>query len=166
LTNREKNLLIVFFAVLAAALLMVAADSYLGKMARLNEQFISLEQRTLRVVQSSSHSVNSGDTSSLLDLKKRFYAPGTLPAPLSLAALAETTLKTAGLTLVESRITESSTKAQWVKYSVEGDIGAWFRFLQQLRRQDPQTLFRSLSMIRKSGYHYAISFEVGHVVVP
>lgn|GEM_PF-2861759 len=166
MTNRERNLLVLFFAVLAAAGLMVALNSYFGEMSSLDAEFAALQQRAVRTSQANLLAAASNDSTSALVLKRRFFAPGSLPEPLALATLAQTSLKASGLSLIESRITESSATAQWVRYSVEGDIDAWFRFLQTLRQKDPRALFRSLSMVEKNGYEYAIAFEVGHVVTP
>ena len=166
MTNRERNLLVLLFVVLAGAGLLIAAQAWFETRARLDDEFIALQGRALRIVQSDHGEPPPGSGAALSLLRKRFYSPGSLPEPLGLASLAQSSLERAGLRLVESRIAESSATAQWVRYSVRGDIGAWFRFLQRLRHEDPSTLFRTLSLVRKEGSDYEISFEVGHAVIP
>jgi len=155
-----------FFIVLASAALLLGLSMYFDGISRLDAEFVSLQKRALRVTQLSTPIQEGGSPSSVSDLKGRFFAPGTLPDSLALASRVQASLKTSGLSLLESRVIESSATAQWVQYRAEGDIESWFRFLQALRRQDPQTLFRSISLLKKQEYAYSIAFEVGHAVLP
>jgi len=166
LTSRERNLLILFLAALVSGGLVMGLGSYLEGLSRLDAEFVALQKRALRTMQTSLVSQSSLSTSSLNSLKERFFAPGTLPDPLALASRVQADLKAAGLLILESRVADNSNKAQWVQYHAEGRIESWFRFLQLLRHQDHQTLFRSISLVKKQGTVYAIAFEVGHVVVP
>jgi hypothetical protein len=166
LTSRERNLLILFLVALVSAGLVIGLGSYLEGLSRLDAEFVALQKRVLRATQSSLVSQSTWSSSSLNSLKERFFAPGTLPDPLALASRVQADLKAAGLLILESRVTDNSNKAHWVQYHAEGRIESWFRFLQLLRHQDPQTLFRSISLVKKQGSTYAIAFEVGHVVLP
>jgi hypothetical protein len=166
LTSRERNLLILFLIALVSAGLVLGLGSYLEGLSGLDAEFIALQKRALRATQTSLVSESSWSASSLNSLKERFFAPGTLPDPLALASRVQADLKAAGLRILESRMSDNSNKAHWVQYHAEGRIESWFRFLQLLRHQDRQTLFRSMSLIKKQGADYAIAFEVGHVVVP
>jgi hypothetical protein len=166
LTSRERALLVAFLAVAAAAGLMIGLGSYFERRAFLDSEFAGLRKRALRSAQGSLADRQPGHASAWSRLKERFFAPGSLPDPLTLASCAQQSLKTAGIRVEESRITESSKSAQWIQYRSEGDIEAWFRFLQILRSQDSRTLLRSLSLAKKEGFSYAITFEVGHAVLP
>ena len=166
MTSRERNLLILFVIALASAGLVLGLGSYLEGLSRLDAEFISLQKRVLQVTQSSQASQSSWSASSLSSLKERFFAPGTLPDPLVLASRAQADVKASGLLILESRVTDNSNKAHWVQYHAEGHIESWFRFLQLLRHQDPQACFRSISLVKKQGSNYAITFEVGHVSLP
>jgi hypothetical protein len=166
LTSRERNLLILFLVALASAGLVLGLGSYLEGLSRLDAEFIDLQKRALAATQASLASQSSWSSSSLTNLKERFFAPGTLPDPLALAARVQAALKAAGLHVLESRVTDNSNKAHWVQYHAEGHIESWFRFLQLVRHQDPQALFRSMSLVKRQGFDYAIAFEVGHVVLP
>ncbi len=166
MTSRERNLLILFFVVLGAAGLIVGLGSYWDGLSRLDSEFIELQQRVLRVSQTSLASKSSVESTAWIDLKERFFVPGTLSSPLSLADQAQASLEASGLAVLESRVLETTDSLQWVQYMVQGDIPSWFRFLQTLQQQDPKALFRSLSLLRKQGVTYAITFEVGHVVLP
>jgi len=145
---------------------VLGLSTYFDGLSRLDAEFITLQKRALRLTQAAILTRSSGNATSLSNLKERFCAPGSLPDPLTLASRVQTVAKTAGLAILESRVTESSPGAQWVQYHAEGDIEAWFRFLQLLLREDVTTLFRTLSLVKKQGSSYAIAFEVGHVVLP
>lgn len=166
MTSRERALLVAFFAVAAAAGVMIGLGSYLERRSYLDSEFVDLQKRALRSAQGSLSDRASGDASAGNRLKERFFAPGALPDPLTLASRAQDALKAAGIRIEESRIIVSSKSAQWIQYRAEGDIESWFRFLQLLRSQDPKALFRSLSVAKKQDYNYAFSFEVGHAVLP
>lgn len=166
MTPRERNLLRLLLVVLAAAALLFGLSAYFDGLSRLDAQFITLQKRALRLTQAVVLTKSSESAASFGDLKERFYAPGSLPDPLALAARVQAVAKTEGLGILESRVTENTPSAQWVQYHAEADIEAWFRFLQVLRREDPRTLFRTLSLVKKQGFSYAIVFEVGHVVLP
>lgn len=171
MTSRERNLLILFVFSLAAAGLLVGLGSYLQAIARLDSEHADLQKRVLRVTQASTAQASTAPQgalsgASLRRLKELFFAAGTLPDPLTLASRVQAALKKAGLVVQESRVMENSGTAQWVQFHAEGSIDSWFRFLQVLRGQDPQTLFRTISLVRKQGSLYAMLFEVGHVVLP
>ena len=163
MTNRERNLLILFFVVLGAAGVVVGLGSYWEGLSKLDSEFVGFQKRALRVTQTA---VLAKLPERTLDVKDRFFDPGTLPSPLSLASEAQAALKSAGLSILESRVEETTDSSQWVQYMTQGDISSWFRFLQTLRQQDPKTLFRTLSLVRKEAFTYSITFEVGHVVLP
>lgn len=164
MTNRERNLSILFFVVLGATGLVVGLGSYWEQLSKLDAEFVGLQKRALRVAQTAVLAKLPEKPS--LDVKDRFFEPGTLPNPLSLATEAQAALQSAGLAILESKVEETTEASQWVRYMTQGDISSWFRFLQMLREQDPKTLFRTLSLVRKEGYTYSITFEVGHVVLP
>ena len=166
MTPRERNLLVILIIVAGSALILIGLGLYLDGLSRLDSEFVALQKRALRITQASLIAQGSGSGSSIGGLRERFFAPGALPEPLVLAARVQASLKSSGLRTVESRVTESSAKAQWLQYRAEGDIESWFRFLKILRSQDSQTLFRSLSLLKKQDYGYAIAFEVGHAVLP
>ena len=164
MSTRERNLLVIFFLVLVSAGVVVGLSSYLQAIVRLDLEFVALQKHALRLTQTSLSTRDSGSVSSWGNLKERFFAPGTLPDPLSLASRAQSAIKASGLTILESRVTENTGTAQWVQYHAEGQIESWFRFLELVRGQDPKTLFRSMSLVKKQGFLYAVAFEVGHVV--
>lgn len=164
MTPRERSLLILLLV--AASALALGIDLYLGRLTRLDAEFIDLQKRALSSTRSSLASRDAGKASSWEGLKERFFAPGTLPEPLTLASRVQGDLKAVGIHVAESRVLESTKSAQWIQYRAEGDIESWFRFLRLLRDQDPRTLFRSLSLVKKEGFSYAIAFEVGHAVLP
>lgn len=164
MTPRERRLLIFFFIVLGAVGLAVGLGSYWEQLSHLDAEWIGLQKRALRVTQKALLAKLPEKTS--LDVKDRFFAPGSLPNPLSLAAEAHAALQSAGLSILESKVKETTATSQWVQYMTQGDIASWFRFLRALRDQDPKTLFRSLSLVRKENVLYSITFEVGHVVLP
>jgi hypothetical protein len=167
LTTRERNLLILLLIAAGTAMFLAAASSYLERLTRLDSAFVDLQKRALRAAQARRMGEKTAVRSSgLSGLKERFYAAGTLQDPLTLATHVQGALRSSELAIVESRVTESSEAAQWVQYHVEGQIESWFRFLQLLRNVDPMALFRSLSIVRKDGALYSITFEVGHVVLP
>jgi hypothetical protein len=166
LTPRERSLLVIFVAALAASALCLGLDLYLERLTRLDTEFITLQKRALRDTQLALTSGGNASGVSWGELKDRFYAPGTLTDPLTLASQVQAAVKDSGLSIAESRVTESSSTAQWVQYRVEGSIESWFRFLKLIRSQDPKSLFRSMSLIKKEGSTYAIAFEVGHAVQP
>ena len=164
MTSRERNFLVIFLLVVASAGILIGLSSYLEAITRLDAEFISLQKHALRLTQASLASGAEGSLPSLGNLRERFYSPGTLPDPLTLASRVQTAMKAAGLSALESRIMESTATAQWVQYKAEGRIEYWFRFLQLVRENDPRTLFRTISLVKKQGFSYAITFEVGHVV--
>jgi len=164
LTTRERNLLVIFLLVVLSAGIVVAVSSYLEAITRLDTEFITLQKRALRLAQASIASQGAADAPSLGNVRERFFSPGTLPDPLTLASRVQAAMKAAGLASLESRVLESTATAQWVQYRAEGPIESWFRFLQLVRGQDPKTLFRTVSLAKRQGFIYAISFEVGHVV--
>jgi hypothetical protein len=166
LTSRERNLLLIFLIVIAAAGLMLGLSSYFEGLSRLDNEFLALQKRSVRAAQAALRAGSSDGASSWSNLKDKFYAPGTLPDPLTLASRVEASLKTAGIHVLESRVIENSASAQWIQYHAEGNIDPWFDFLLLLRKEDPRSLFRSMSLVKKQGFSYAISFEVGHVVLP
>jgi hypothetical protein len=152
--------------VAASAVLLVGLSSYLEALTRLDSQFIDLQKRAFRTAQVSFASEQTAGRSQWSGLRERFFEPGTLQDPLVLATRVQTALKSSGLSVLESRVSENSASAQWVQYHVEGDIQSWFHFLQTLRGQDSRVLFRSLSLVRKQQFTYSVSFEAGHVVRP
>ena len=166
MTPRERNLLIIMGIVAAAAAFLIGLSIYLEGLSRLDAEFIALQKRALRAAQASVIMQGSGDSPILSGIKERFFPPGGLQDPLALASRVQASLKSSGLHTLESRVTESSATAQWIQYRAEGDIESWFRFLSTLRSQDSQTLFRSLSLLKRQDYSYAITFEVGHAVLP
>jgi hypothetical protein len=166
LTTRERNLLILFLVVVASAILVVATSSYLEGLTRLDSEFIDLQKRASRAAQASVLAQKTGSGTEWSGLKGRFFAQGTLQDPLVLASRVQAALKSSDLVVVESRVAESSSSAQWIQYHAEGQIESWFHFLQLLRNEDAKTLFRSLSLAKKQGSSYSITFEVGHVVLP
>lgn len=166
MTSRERNLLTLFFLVLGAALLVVGLGSYWEGLNRLDAQFVDLQKRVVRVTQTTLLSKIPEKSSTWASLKDRFFVPGTLPPPLSLASQAQAALRASGLSVLESRVQETSDTSQWVQYMAQGGIPAWFHFLETLRQQDPKALFRTLSLVSKQGSSYAMTFEVGHVVLP
>ena len=166
MTPRERNLLIVFFIALGAAALVVGLGSYWEGLSVLDEQYLGLQKRALRVTQTELLTKAPQKTALPLNLKDRFFAPGSLPSPLALAGSVQSALQSSGLAVLESRVLETSESSQWVQYMAQGDISSWFRFLQMLHQQDGRALFRSLSLVKKQELSYSITFEVGHVVLP
>lgn len=164
MTPRERSLLMFFFVVLGAVGLVIGLGAYWEQLSNLDAEFIGLQKRALRVSQTALLAKLPEKTS--LDVKDRFFDPGKLPSPLSLATEAQTALQSAGLSILESKVKETTATSQWVQYMTQGDISSWFRFLQTLREQDPKTLFRTISLVRKESFLYSITFEVGHVVLP
>jgi hypothetical protein len=166
LTSRERGLLGLLLAVAASAGVIVGLGTYFERRAYLDAEFGGLQRRALRATQGFSAPRDTGDVSAGTRLKERFFAPGTLPDPLTLAFRAQEALKAAGIRIEESRITENTESSQWVHYRAEGNIESWFRFLELLRKGDSKTIFRSLALAKKQGFTYAIAFEVGHAVLP
>lgn len=166
MTPRERTLLRLLGFATAAAGLLLGLSTYLDELSRLDTAFIALQKRALRITQTSLRAESSGSTSSLRTLRDRFYTPGTLPDPLSLAVRVQAVAKESDLGILESRVTENSPSSQWILYHAEGPIESWFRFMQLLRGEDPKTLFRTLSVVKKQGFSYALTFEVGHAVLP
>ena len=163
MTTRERNLLILLVVAVACAALVVGLGSYLDGITRLDAEYVSLQKRALRVRQAA---LEARPAAAVGPLKERFFVPGTLTDPLVLASRVQAALKSSGLQVLQSRVVESTASSQWIEFHAEGEITAWFRFLRALRQQDARTLFRSMSLLRKQTGGYAITFEVGHAVLP
>lgn len=162
MSPRERTLLFILMATLGLAAVIFGVGAYFDRLTMLDQEFVALQKRVL--LQVSSSAVAPSDTESET-LRARFFPAGPIPAPLLFASSVQDTLKNAGLTIAESRVLPADTSNSWVEFRVEGDIEAWFAFLRNLRGQDARTLFRSLSLIHRSGARYFITFEVGHVVL-
>lgn len=166
MTSRERNLLAILGAASAAVLLIFAIDAYLGRLARLDDDFIAMKKKAAQLATSAATSGGVADESEAARLQARFFAAGTLPEAIRLAETAGDALRRAGVTVIESGVTKSTATEQWMKYRAEGDVDAWFRFLRLLDAADGRCLFRSLSLVRKDGVRYSMTFEVGHAVLP
>jgi hypothetical protein len=150
---------------LVASGVAIGLDVYLERLTALDNEFVTLQKRALKDQESNAN--RQGDIAANWNgLKARFFAPGKLPDPLSFAAKVQAALQGAGITIAESRVSESSAGAQWLQYRVSGPIESWFQFLGTLRSRDGRTLFRSFSLVKKDGASYAIVFEVGHAILP
>ena len=166
MTTRERNLLLLFFIVLGGSGLLLGLGSYWEELNRLDSDFVGLQKRVVKAAQASAGSKMSVKPTGWSHLNTRFFDVGPLPTPLALAAEIQTVLKDSGLGVQESRILETGDAAHWVSYMAEGSIISWFKFLNLARQKDPKILFRSLTLVAKPGFVYAISFEAGHVVLP
>jgi hypothetical protein len=164
LTSRKGPASILLIA--AATTLAIILAAKLGRIARLDADFADLKEGTARATQVALASHGAGMASPRASAQDRFFALGSLPDPLSLASDVLASMKEAGIVADESRIAESTKAAQWIRYRAEGTIESWFRFIGRLRARDARALFRSLSLAKRQGFAYSISFEVGHAVLP
>ena len=165
MTAREKLLLNLLGLSALGAGLVWGGQSYFDELNRLDSRFTALQKEAAQIqVRLVQAPVAGGEFQA--DLVDRFWAPGALPDPLTLARSIKPVLDRWGIAVQEFQVVSSSADEFRLKYTLEAPMAAFLEAFVSLRASDPRLLVRKFaSNLREKGL-YLIEWEVGYAVLP
>ena len=166
MTAREKLLLNLLGVSALGAGLLWAGQTYFDELNRLDSRFAGLQKEAAQIQMRLVQTPVAGGEAQTDPLVDRFWAPGSLPDPLTLARSIKPVFDHGGIAVQEFQVVTSGADELRLKYTLQAPMAAFLEAYVSLRASDPKLLVRKFAATLKERGLYLIEWEVGYAVLP